>query len=98
MFFTFWFQQASIPFRHHSADFLLARTGLPSTSTNTGLVWLDGKIRRHTQLLDLIGTSNSTSCRLPSATISFLSTATPLTTTSTGTFRVVPSRALSTCQ
>src|SRR5437899_1576495 len=52
-------QHLSSAFRHHSADFLLARIGLPSTSTNTGLVWLDGKIRRHTQLLCGIGTSSN---------------------------------------
>src|SRR5947199_189041 len=83
---------------HHSADFLLARIGLLSTRTNTGLVWLDGKMRRHTQLLVSIGTEKATSCSVPSARISFLSTGRPLTTTSMGTFRVEPMRALSSSQ
>ena len=40
--------------------------GLPSTSTNTGLVWLDGRMRNATQLLRSTFTSNEdrdeTSC------------------------------------
>src|SRR6516165_8736243 len=91
-------QHLSTALRHHSAERLLARIGLPSISTKTGLVWLDGKTRRHTQLLLLRGTRNVTSCSLPSATISLRSTATPLTTTSTGTLRVSPTRARSTSQ
>src|SRR5579872_363559 len=55
-------QHASTAFKHHSADFLLARIGLSPTRTNTGFVWLDGRTRRHTQLLILIGTANVTSC------------------------------------
>src|SRR6059058_58206 len=91
-------QQRSTAARHHSADFLLARTGLSSTSTQTGFVWLDGKTRRHTHELLSTGTVNVTSCSLPSATISFLATALPLTTTSTGTLRVLSMRERSRSQ
>src|SRR6516162_6035804 len=95
---TFCFQHASIALRHHSAERLLARIDLPPTSTNTGLVWLDGKTRRQTQLLALIGTENDTACGVPSAMISFFAPATPLPTTSTGTFRPSPWRARSRSQ
>ncbi len=40
-----------------------------------------------------MGTSNSRSCGDPSAAMVFLAAADPLTTTSTGTVRVVPIRA-----
>src|SRR5262249_45327033 len=95
---AFWSQHLSMAFKHQSADFLLARMGLSPTRTNMGFVWLVGKMRRQTQLLFLIGTANSTSCSLPSAVISLRSTASPLTTTSTGTFRLVLMRARSTSQ
>src|SRR5438093_4238332 len=91
-------QHLSMAFRHHSAERLLVRIGFSPTRTNTGLVWLEGKILRQTQLLSLMGTSKVTSCSEPSASISFLSTAWPLTTTSTGTFRVAPIRARSISQ
>src|SRR5262245_58073318 len=91
-------QHLSIAFRHQSADRRLARIGRPSTTTKIGFVWLDGRTRRHTQLLCFSGTSNRTSCSLPSATTSFRATGYPFTTTSTGTVRVAPTRAFSTCQ
>src|SRR5439155_21469417 len=69
----FCFQQRSIAFRHQSAERLLTRIGLPSTTTKSGLVWLEGKMRRHTQLLLLTGAWKLTSCSVPSAVISFLS-------------------------
>ena len=58
------------PARHDSALRLEARIGVPSTSTNTGLVWDDGRMRIATQLLNSIGTSKATSRSSPSATIS----------------------------
>src|SRR5262249_32019473 len=84
MFGCFCFQHCSTASRHHCADFLLARIGLPSTSTNTGLVWLDGRIRSATQLDRSTGTSKLTSRSLPSASTSLRATGLPFTTTSTG--------------
>ena len=77
---------------------LLARIGAPSTSTKIGLVCAAGKTRIATQL-DRSGVySNSSSFTLPSASISFFSTAWPLTISSTGTCRVPFTRARSMCQ
>jgi hypothetical protein len=85
-------------FSHHSADRLLARTGLLPTTTHTGFVWLDGRIRRQTQLLSFTGTRKVTSRSVPSASTSCRATGRPLTTTSTGTVRVSPTRARSRSQ
>src|SRR5260370_11537158 len=67
MFLAFCSQHFSTDCRHHSADCLLARIGLSPTSTNTGLVWLDGRMRSATQLLLLSRPSNGTSCSPPAA-------------------------------
>src|SRR6185312_12415956 len=66
MAFSFCDQHWSTDLTHHSADFFEARIGLPSTTTNTGLVCDDGKTRSATQLDRSIGTSNETPTMLPS--------------------------------
>src|SRR3954471_7236540 len=92
------FQHVSTASRHHWALFLLARTGLPPTSTHTGFVWLLGKIRSATQL-DCFGVnSNATSSTRPSASTVFFCTACPFTTSSTSTCLPSPLRARSTFQ
>src|SRR5262249_9246992 len=91
-------QHWSTDLTHHSADFFDARIGLPSTTTNTGLVCDDGKTRSATQLDFWIGTSNETPSMLPSAVTSVLATGRPLTRTSTGILRVSPIRARSRSQ
>src|SRR5262245_50465996 len=47
---SFFFQQTSTASRHHWAERLLARIGLPSISTKMGFVWQLGKMRSATQL------------------------------------------------
>jgi hypothetical protein len=84
--------------RHHSALRREARTGFPPTSTKIGLVCADGSILTATQLLFSIATSNATSRTCPSASTFFRATASPFTTSSTGTSRVSPMRARSTSQ
>jgi hypothetical protein len=54
----------------------LARIGLPPTSTKTGLVWLEGRIRSATQLERSMRTPAKRAGRVtPSARISVLATA-----------------------
>src|SRR5436190_7869205 len=96
--FTFAFQHVSTAFTHHSALFLLARTGFPPTSTHTGLVCTEGMIRTAIQLECFTGTSKLRLLVLPSAVMFLLATATPLTTISTGTSRDLPIRDRSRCQ
>src|SRR5436309_1141637 len=95
---TLAFQQVSTAFTHHSALFLLVWTGLPPTSTHMGLVCADGMIRTAIQLDCLMGMSNVRLLDLPSAVMFFVATGRPLTTTSTGTSRVLPIRDRSRCQ
>jgi len=63
----FWLQQTSTPLRHHSALLRLARIGLLLTIAKIGLVCDEGRIRRATQLLWSMFTSNAISCSVPSA-------------------------------
>ena len=57
---SFWDQHWSTPLRHQSALRLLARIGLSPTTTKTGLVWEEGRIRSATRrklLLEISGYS-----------------------------------------
>src|ERR1700678_3933749 len=84
--------------RHHLALRLEARIGLSPAKTKTGCVWDEGMIRSATQELPERTAENRTCLGVPSAARGAESTATPLTTSSTRTLRVFPTRAFSMCQ